>query len=95
MKLFLQTPIKPLSLGRGLLFALAAVGSFHLAYLFTACSWFIFIYLYCLFRLAWLATGRQAFYFGLAVGLAAYAGGPSGCGIFRSGHYRIRLVSDC
>ncbi len=66
-------PIKPLPLRRGLLFALVAVVSFHLAYQFTACNWCIVIFLYCLFRLAGLATGRQAFWCGAAVGLAAYA----------------------
>jgi len=55
------------------LFALAAVVSFHLAYLFTVCSWFIVLFLYCMFRLAGLATRRQAFWFGMAVGLAAYS----------------------
>jgi apolipoprotein N-acyltransferase len=65
--------IKPLSLSRGLLFALAAAGSFHLAYFFNACPWCIVLFLYCLFRLAGLASGRQAFWFGMAVGLAAYS----------------------
>jgi apolipoprotein N-acyltransferase len=55
------------------LFALAAVGSFHLAYLFAACPWCIVLFLYCLFRLAGLSTRRQAFWFGMAIGLAAYA----------------------
>jgi apolipoprotein N-acyltransferase len=64
---------KPLALSRGVLFALAAVVSFHLAYLFTACQWCIGLFLYCLFRLAGLGSGRQAFWFGMAVGLAAYS----------------------
>src|ERR1700678_2230785 len=65
--------IKPLSTARGLWFAVAAVASFHLAYQFAACAWCIVLFLYCLFRLAGLPTGRQAFCFGLAVGLAAYS----------------------
>jgi apolipoprotein N-acyltransferase len=65
--------IKPLGMSRGLLFALASVVSFHLAYLLTACPWFIALFLYCLFRLAGLSTRRQAFWFGMAIGLAAYS----------------------
>jgi apolipoprotein N-acyltransferase len=68
-----STQIKPLGGAPGFLFALAAVGSFHLAYLFAACSWGIVLFLYCLFRLAGLATRRQAFLVGMAVGLAAYS----------------------
>jgi apolipoprotein N-acyltransferase len=60
-------------MSRGFLFALAAVVSFHLAYFFTACPWCIFLFLYCLFRLGGLATRRQAFWFGMAVGLASYS----------------------
>jgi apolipoprotein N-acyltransferase len=64
---------KPLTIAGGLGWALAAVVSFHLAYLFAACPWCIVLFLYGVFRLAGLATGRQAFWFGLAVGLAAYS----------------------
>jgi apolipoprotein N-acyltransferase len=58
---------------RAVLFAAAAVASFHLAYSVAHCQWCIVIFLYCLFRLAALATDRQAFWFGLVIGLAAYA----------------------
>jgi apolipoprotein N-acyltransferase len=66
-------PFKPLRIAGGLLWTLVAVGSFHLAYMFAACSWCIVVFLYSVFRLAGLATGRQAFCFGMAVGLAAYS----------------------
>jgi apolipoprotein N-acyltransferase len=62
-----------LSLSQGALFALLAVVSFHLAYAFKACPWFMGVYLYGLFRLAGLANARQVVCFGMAVGLAAYA----------------------
>jgi len=64
--------VKALKLTHGLLFALAAVVSFHLAYFTAYCHWCIVIFLYCLFRLARLATARQAVWFGMAIGLAAY-----------------------
>ncbi|MGA2748128.1 MAG: nitrilase-related carbon-nitrogen hydrolase [Verrucomicrobiota bacterium] len=53
--------------------AAAAVVSFHLAYLSDFCPLLIGVFLYCLFRLANLPTSRQAYYFGLGVGLAAYS----------------------
>ena len=64
---------KPLTLLQSVLFALAAAASFHLAYLFSGCAWCIGLFLYCLLRLAAVATGRTAFWIGIAVGLAAYA----------------------
>jgi apolipoprotein N-acyltransferase len=73
MNLFQPAPNKPLNLWRGLLLALAAVGSFHLAYFSPAFSWCIVLFLYFLFRLAGLATARLAFWLGLAVGLASYS----------------------
>jgi apolipoprotein N-acyltransferase len=66
-------PNKPLQLSSAFLLALAALAAFHLAYLFTWSHWCIGIFLYCLFRLAGLSTGRLAFYFGFGIGLAAYA----------------------
>ncbi len=63
---------KPLSLAKGFLYLLAAVASFTLAYSFNALSFLIVVYLYCLISLARVETGRQAFYFGLAVGMLAY-----------------------
>jgi apolipoprotein N-acyltransferase len=73
MNLFRSIPNKPLNLWRGLLLALAAVGSFHLAYSSPALSWCIVLFLFCLFRLAGLATARLAFYVGMAIGLASYS----------------------
>jgi apolipoprotein N-acyltransferase len=64
---------KPLTIAGGLCLALLTVVSFHLAYLVAACPWCMVLFLYGLFRLAGLATGRQAFWFGMAVGLAAYS----------------------
>ena len=57
----------------GLLLAVAAVAAFHLAYAFAPLGFFMVIYLYCLFQLAFLPTPRQAFYFGLSIGWAVYA----------------------
>jgi apolipoprotein N-acyltransferase len=66
-------PPKPLTIPAGLGWALVAVVSFHLAYLIAACPWCIVLFLYGVLRLAGLATARQAFWFGMAVGLAAYS----------------------
>jgi apolipoprotein N-acyltransferase len=73
MNLSASLPNKPLNWRGGLLFALAAVVSFHLAYRFAICHWCIGLFLYCMFRLAGLATARQARWFGMAIGLAVYA----------------------
>ena len=62
-----------LTLKDAALLALAAVAAFQLAYTFSACSFLIVIYLYCLFQLTRLKTTRLAFYVGLAIGVAAYA----------------------
>jgi apolipoprotein N-acyltransferase len=66
-------PIKSLTIWGGLCWAAVAVVAFHLAYLIAACPWFIVLFLYGVLRLAGLATARQAFWFGMAVGLAAYS----------------------
>jgi len=66
-------PPRPLTIAAGLCWALVAVVSFHLAYLIAEAPWCIVLFLYGLLRLAGLATGRQAFWFGMAVGLAAYS----------------------
>jgi apolipoprotein N-acyltransferase len=49
--------------------AAGAILSFQLAYASVYLSWLIVVYLLCLFQLARAATGRKAFYLGLAVGL--------------------------
>lgn len=55
------------------LHALGAVVAFQLAYTFSAFSFLILIYLYCLFQLARVKSTRIAFYLGLAIGVLAYA----------------------
>ncbi len=62
-----------LSARQALVLALVAVIAFHLAYGFAFCSFLIAVYLYCLFGLARLNSGRQAFYVGLGVGLLTFA----------------------
>ncbi|HWD20980.1 MAG TPA: nitrilase-related carbon-nitrogen hydrolase [Verrucomicrobiae bacterium] len=58
---------------RASFYSLTAVASFHLAYTFFACAPLIIAFLYSLYRLSsLLPTNRQAFYFGLAIGLAIY-----------------------
>jgi apolipoprotein N-acyltransferase len=69
--IFIQT--NPLSTRRGVVFAVVAVASFHLAYWVPGCQWFMGLFLYCLFRLANLGSARLASYFGLGIGLAVYA----------------------
>ncbi len=54
------------------LLALGAVGLFHLAFLVPALCWLVLGYLGCLFALRRLATARQAFYIGLAIGLGVF-----------------------
>lgn len=54
-------------------FALTGVAAFHAAYLLPGCQCLIAVFLYCLFRLASVATARLAFYFGMAIGFASYA----------------------
>ena len=67
-----KTETRPLSLAKGFVYLLAAVSSFTLAYSFNALSFLIVVYLYCLISLARVKTSRQAFYFGLGVGMLAY-----------------------
>ncbi len=49
-----------------------AVGSFHLAYAFSALSCLVLVYLFCLFQLAGVESGRRAFMLGLGIGLLVY-----------------------
>lgn len=65
--------VQPTSRKEALVLAAGAVAAFHLAYVFSRLSCLIFLYLYCLYRLAGLPTPRQAFYVGLAIGYAVYA----------------------
>jgi apolipoprotein N-acyltransferase len=52
--------------------AAGAVGAFHLAFMVPALCWLVLAYLGCLFALRRLATARQAFYVGLAIGLGVF-----------------------
>jgi apolipoprotein N-acyltransferase len=65
--------IQTFSWRRALLLAAAAVASFHLAYTFPPFALLIAVFLYFLFELSALPGGRQAFYFGFAVGVGVYA----------------------
>src|ERR1035438_7855546 len=69
----MQLQNKNLTAWSTLWFALAAILSFHLAYTVACCQILILVFLYCLFRLVQAQTTRQAFYIGLAIGLAIYA----------------------
>lgn len=52
--------------------AVGAVASFHLAFMVPALCWLVLAYLGCLFALRRLATARQAFYVGLAIGVGVF-----------------------
>ncbi len=67
-----KAAIKPLGMLKALVYMLTAVAAFTLAYSFNAASFLIVVYLYCLISLARVKTSRQAFYFGLGVGMLAY-----------------------
>ena len=54
------------------LLAFVAVASFHLAFLFGPLCLLVLVYLGCLHALRRVASARQAFYFGLAVGLGVF-----------------------
>src|SRR5882672_11152264 len=66
-------PFQPLSWKRALFLAVGAVAAFHLAYTFPPLGFLTVVFLFFLFQLAALPRPRQAFYFGLTVGYAAYA----------------------
>ncbi len=65
-------PNKTISGKEGLLWALGAAISFHLAYSFQALNFAILLFLHCLFQLSHLNTTRKSFYIGLALGFAIY-----------------------
>jgi len=64
--------LQHLRLGHSVALAVGAVGSFHLAFMVSALCWLVLGYLGCLFALRRLATVRQAFYVGLAIGLGVF-----------------------
>jgi apolipoprotein N-acyltransferase len=65
--------VATLSWRRALLLGFGAVAAFHLAYTFPPLAFLIVVFLFFLFELAALSGTRQAFYFGLAVGMVVYA----------------------
>lgn len=68
--------VSTLSWQRGILFSLAAIGCFHLAYSsaqFEPLRLLSFVYLVFLVQLARLRTTRRSFYFGLGTGMAGVA----------------------
>jgi apolipoprotein N-acyltransferase len=65
-------PSRRLRLWQTVALAVGAVVSFHLAFMVPALCWLVLAYLGCLFALRRLATARQAFYFGLAIGLGVF-----------------------
>lgn len=54
------------------LLAVGAVGAFHAAFMVPALCWLVLAYLGSLFALRRLATARQAFYVGLAIGVGVF-----------------------
>lgn len=52
---------------------LAGVAAFHVAYVWRPAAFLMVVYLFALWSLSCLATGRSAFYLGLAAGIAVYA----------------------
>lgn len=69
----MQTNPKKLSERAVLWYSLAAIASFHLAYMIGGCQILLLVFLYSLFQLVNVRTGRQAFYLGLGIGLAIYS----------------------
>ena len=65
--------VAPLSGTQALLLAIGAAAAFHPAYAFPALGLLVSVFLFFLFQLSALPTPRQAFYFGLAIGLGVYA----------------------
>jgi hypothetical protein len=55
------------------LLAAGAVVSFELAYESEWLTFLIAVYLWCLFEMSRVRTGRQAYYFGLAIGFTIAA----------------------
>lgn len=68
-----MSSLPPVSLRKAILWALAAVLCFHIAYEFELLRGFIVAFLFCLVPLARVETNRKAFYLGLGLGLALYA----------------------
>ena len=66
-------PVASWSRTRALLLPIGAAAAFHLAYAFPPLGVFIIVFFFFLFQLAALRTPRQAFYFGLCIGLLVYS----------------------
>jgi apolipoprotein N-acyltransferase len=69
----MQPRNKDLNVWSTLWFAVAAILSFHLAYMIGNCQALFAVFFYCLFHLVNVPTSRRAFYIGLGIGLAIYA----------------------
>jgi apolipoprotein N-acyltransferase len=65
-------PVPGLSNRHTFALSLGAVVAFHLAYSFPFCGFLMAVYLYCLFELARLNSGRQASYVALAISLLTF-----------------------
>jgi len=68
--LYGQREINFLTLRETLILSISAIAAFHIAYTIPQCSFLIAVYLYCLFRLAWVRKTTLALYLGLIVGLS-------------------------
>lgn len=62
-----------LKIRTAIIHATAAVAAFHLAYHWQAMALMIAFYLFAMASLLRLGSGRQAFYFGIAIGVGVYA----------------------
>lgn len=62
-------PLRPVAAA---LLAVGAIGAFHAAFMVPALGWLVLAYLGCLFALRRLASARQAFYVGLAIGVGVF-----------------------
>ncbi len=65
-------PARRLPLWQTVALTVGAVASFHLAFMVPVLCWLVLAYLGCLFALRRVATARQAFYVGLAIGLGVF-----------------------
>jgi len=61
-----------LTLRETIILAVTAVAAFHIAYTIPQCSFLIAVYLYCLFRLAWIRKTTLGLCWGFIVGLATF-----------------------
>jgi hypothetical protein len=93
----LQPPqTKSLAWRKAALLAIIAVASFHIACQFSPLAILIIAFQAALFALASLKTGRQAFYLGLAIGLAIYVPQLSFFwNLFKQGAIPLWIILSC